>query len=63
MTVATLDIVVSPALQQWRCDHTRTNGRVCNQLLMMLDREQPTTIQIKCPKCGAIHVLHVARFG
>lgn len=56
------DVVVSPALQEWRCDNLRANGRVCNQLLMRLDREKPMTIQIKCCKCSVIHVMHALKF-
>lgn len=37
-------------LTPWRCDGAR-----CTRILMFLDWERPSFIQIKCPACGQMN--------
>lgn len=37
-------------LAPWRCDGPR-----CTRMLMMLDWDRPSFIQIKCPSCGHLN--------
>lgn len=38
------------ALEPWRCDGAR-----CTRILMYLDWNRPSFIQVKCPACGHLN--------
>ena len=40
-------------LEPWRCEG-KERGK-CNRLLMLLDWNRPSYIQIKCPACGHLN--------
>lgn len=42
-------------LEPWRCDGSSRSGSRCNRLLMLLDWNRPSYIQVKCPGCGHIN--------
>lgn len=42
-------------LEPWRCDGAQRNGQRCGRLLMNLDWNRPSFIQVKCPACGQIN--------
>jgi len=44
------------ALDPWRCDGSaRNGGAVCTRILMYLDWNRPSFIQVKCPSCGHLN--------
>jgi phage FluMu protein Com len=43
-------------LEPWRCDGSIRGGDRCNRLLMLLDWNRPSFIQVKCSGCGHLNL-------
>lgn len=48
-------------LEPWRCDGRTRGDSSCNRLLMMLDWNRPSFIQVKCSGCGHMNTFVESR--